>query len=450
MEGAMMQFDLQGTALMESHQTHRPFAPVFERLHEFATCMPSASALIIPRRRLIPPFGYIYRRVTFEQLWRDVETVSAGLQQHGIKPGMRLALMVPFGRDMITLVFALLRTGAVQILIDPALGKGSMLNCLQSVEPDGIIGIGRAQLARWLFRDKFPRCRINISVGVPWPHPTLHDLRQSRVAQFVEASLSDEDPAAIIFTSGSTGAPKGVLYTHGTFHAQVESIQHRYSIDPGGCDLACFPLFGLFNAAMGTTTVIPDMNPARPAAASPSRLIRHIHDLQINQSFASPAIWNNIGRYCERHRKRLPSLRRILAAGAPVAPHILQRMRHAVPQACEMYTPYGATEALPVASISSAEVLRETAVLTGHGKGICVGSRFDGIDWKVIAISDDPIAEMSEVEQLAGGEIGELIVTGPQVTKLYVAPRSANALHKISDGATVWHRRRSNTAGWVR
>src|SRR5204863_8731387 len=73
------------------------------------------------------------------------------------------------------------------------------------------------------------------------------------------------DPAAIIFTSGSTGPAKGVVYEHGMFAAQVAALRDFYHIEPGGSDLPGLPLFALFNTAMGVTTVIPDMDPTRPA-----------------------------------------------------------------------------------------------------------------------------------------------------------------------------------------
>ena len=78
----------------------------------------------------------------------------------------------------------------------------------------------------------------------------------------------------------------------------------------------------------------------------------------------------------------------------------------------DIHTPYGATEALPVASISASERLAETDAQTSEGAGVCVGRKFPGIAWKVIRIVDGPIDGFDEVEELPPGEIGELIVAG--------------------------------------
>ena len=66
----------------------------------------------------------------------------------------------------------------------------------------------------------------------------------------------------------------------------------------------------------------------------------------------------------------------------------------------EMHTPYGATESLPVATIEAREVLGETAAKTAQGAGVCVGRKFDTIDWRVIRISDEPIASIDDAEEL--------------------------------------------------
>jgi olefin beta-lactone synthetase len=111
-----------------------------------------------------------------------------------------------------------------------------------------------------------------------------------------------------------------------------------------------------------------------------------------------------------------------------------------LPAGGDMHTPYGATEALPVASISASEVLGETADRTRDGAGTCVGRRFPGIDWKVIRITDEPIATLADAEELPAGEIGELMVQGEVVTRQYVTRLDANPLHKVADGERTWHR----------
>lgn len=383
-----------------------------------------------------------YHTWTFRELDDDSSRLAAGLQAMGVTPGMRIVLLVRPGFDFISLTFALFKAGAVTVLIDPGMGRKSLIRCLADVEPDGFISIPLGHAVRSLLRGRYPRARFNVTVGRRWfwGGPTIDDLRETRVGAFRPVDVAHDDPAAIIFTTGSTGPPKGVLYQHGNFTKQVDELQAFYRVEPGEVDLPGFPLFALFNCAMGVTTVIPDMDPTRPAKANPRNIVEAIHDWKVTQAFGSPALWNVVGRYCEVEKIPLPTLRRVLSAGAPVPHHVLHRMKSAIHPDGDVHTPYGATESLPVASIAASEVLGETAAQSAQGAGTCVGRRFPGIQWKVIRISDEPIETIDSIEELPNGEIGELIVAGDVVTREYVTRREANREHKIRDGAAIWHR----------
>jgi len=408
---------------------------VATQLASAAKDRPDAVAIVAPRRG-----GY--DTITFRELDHDSNRIARGLQAIGVTPGTRLALLVPPSIDFITLVFALLKSGAVTILIDPGMGKKNLLQCLTDSRPEGFVAIAKGQLVRRLFAKRFPQAKINVTVGRRWltGGVALDKLRRDHSAESFVAPTSADDPAAIIFTTGSTGPPKGVLYRHEMFDAQARLIRDRFGITAGEVDLPGFPLFGLFNCAMGVTTVIPDMDPTRPAEVDPPRILRAMRDWNVTQAFGSPAMWNRISLYCEQHNQQIPTLRRVLSAGAPVPPEVLQRMMACIAESGEMHTPYGATEALPVASISAAEVLGETALLTAQGAGTCVGSRFPEVEWKVIRITDGPIDSLADVQQLPTSEIGELIVCGSVISREYATRVDANRTGKIPDGNDVWHR----------
>jgi len=414
---------------------------VARRLVAQAEARPEATAIVEPLGRGgddRPQYG----QISFQQLDHDSDRIAAGLQEMGVRPGTRLALLVRPGVDFIALVFGLLKSGAVTILIDPGMGRESLIQCLSDAEPEGFVAIPPVHAVRSLLRRRFRGARLNVTVGRRWfwGGTTLARLRDRPWPGTHVADTTAGDPAAIIFTTGSTGPPKGVLFTHGNFEAQVEQIQSRYGIQPGEVDLPGFPMFGLFNCAMGVTAVIPEMDPSRPAQVDPRRIVEAATDWEVTQTFGSPAIWNRVGRYAQQHGVRLPTVRRVLSAGAPVPVDVLRRMRDCIHPQGEMHTPYGATEALPVASISASEVLKETAERTRQGAGVCVGTRFDRVEWRVVDIVDGPIESIDQARDLPTGGIGELIVRGPQVTPRYVTRTETNRLAKISDGEGFWHR----------
>jgi len=418
------------------------------------------------------PLGYdsrgkrIYRSVTFRQLNEDSGRIALGLRAMGVRRGTRLALLVPPGIDFISLDFALLKSGATTILIDPGMGKRNLVGCLAEAEPEGFIAVPRAQAVRAVMRKRFPKANLNVTVGRRWfwGGPTLARLRAIGAsnppcdpADYCDDTAAD-DPAAIIFTTGSTGPPKGVEFSHRNFDSQVEQIRDFYDIRPGETDVPCFPLFGLFNCAMGATAVFPEMDPSRPALVDPRNIIEAVADWRATRAFGSPAVWDRVGKHCQMHGVAMPTVRRVLSAGAPIPAEVLRLMRACIHAEGEVHTPYGATEALPVASISAGEVLglehpkcssQECAIgsasagtgeQTRLGRGVCVGRRFAGVRWRVVKVVDGPITSLDETQELPRGEIGELIVHGPMVTRRYVTRVEANALAKIADGDDIWHR----------
>lgn len=163
--------------------------------------------------------------------------------------------------------------------------------------------------------------------------------------------------------------------------------------------------------------------------------------------FASPALLNRVGTYGSQRGIRLPSLKRVISAGAPVSPRIVERFVSMLPEGAEVHTPYGATEAMPVLSIGSTEILSETGKLSERGSGNCVGYPLSGIDVRIIGIDDHPIEKWSENLILPKGEVGEIVVKGDIVTRRYFGRPGANALAKIHDGHEVWHR--MGDLGWM-
>lgn len=393
------------------------------------------------------PQGYrsgkrVYKTITYRELNEDSDRIAHGLHNMGVSPGMRLALLVRPGIDFVSCVFGALKSGAVMILIDPGMGKNNLLKCLEQAHPEGFIALSTVQALRIFMKRRFPHAKYNLTVGHRWfwGGPNLASLRRGKYPGPFMADTVANDPAAIIFTTGSTGAPKGVLYEHITFESQVKEISTQYGIQAGQIDLPGFPMFGLFNCAMGSTAVIPDMDASHPAQVDPRKILEAVRDWNVTQSFGSPTIWDVVSQWCKKNNQKLESIRMILSAGAPVQEPVLRRVLSILPEGAQIHTPYGATEALPVASISAAEVLSDTAALTREGAGVCVGRRFSGIDWKIIRITEAPIPTLSMAEELPNGEIGELIVTGDQITREYVTCREMNAMSKIRDGEYIWHR----------
>jgi len=404
-----------------------------------AAQQPARTAVKIPRGRTRR--GDIeYLALTFAELEAEAAAWQARLATAGVRRGDRTLVMVRPGLPLIAAVFGLFALGAVPVIIDPGMGLKSFLACVARSRPRALVGIPLAQLISRVARHSFRGVDVRVTASRRLD-ARLTDLKsQISNLKLAVAATATTDLAAVLFTSGSTGAPKGVCYEHGMFEAQVRLVQATYGIEPGEIDLPLLPVFALFNPALGMTTIVPEIDPSRPAAVDPEKIVQAIQQEQVTNSFGSPTLWRKIADHCLARGLALPSLRRVLCAGAPVPASLWADVKSFLPYG-RLHSPYGATEALPVSSISSDEIDLASV------RGACVGRPVAEIEVKIIAIADQPIATLAEARELPPGEIGEIIVSGPVVTKEYDALPAATALAKIKNpklkienSHAVWHR----------
>jgi acyl-CoA synthetase (AMP-forming)/AMP-acid ligase II len=407
-------------------------ANIARHLPLMAVRQPDQPAIKVPRGR--GSDGRIdYLTLSFAQLDAEVDAWVGKLSARGVRKGDRVLVMVRQGLPLIAAAFALFKIGAVPVIIDPGMGRKNFLICVARSKPRVLLGIPFAQVMSRLFRSAFAsvECRVWVSRSA-----TARENLKSEISNFkfqIAESRAD-DLAAILFTSGSTGAPKGVCYEHGMFEAQVRLIRATYEIAAGEIDLPMLPIFALFNPALGMTTVVPELDPSRPAAVDPEKIVRAIQQEKITTSFGSPTLWRKIFDYCLANDVTLPGMRRILCAGAAVPASLWADAARVMPNG-KLHSPYGATEVLPVASVSSSEVELQPAL------GALIGQSLPENRVKVIALHDGPLATLQEIQELPLGEVGEIIVTGPTVTKEYDQLPSETAAAKIrGNNGEIWHR----------
>jgi len=390
-----------------------------------------------------------YSHLTFSQLEREAGRFANGLVNIGITRGTHTILMVKPSLEFFALIFALFKIGAIPVVVDPGMGVQRMVMCLKSTRPRAFIGIPMAHVVRTVFRHQFRTVRAWVTVGRRWfwGGTGLHQLRGADAMEFKPAETLRDDAAAILFTTGSTGPAKGAVYTHGNFDAQLEQIRNHLAFGSDEIDLSTFPLFALFYPALGITAVIPDMDPTRPARVNPKRIIEAVNNQGVTNMFASPALLNRVGRYGRLNGVKLSSLKGVISAGAPVTADNIERFSSLLSDDAEIHTPYGATEAMPIISIKSREILSETRQLSEKGYGICIGRSINNIDIQIIKISDDPIDTWSNDLTVARGEIGEITVKGALVSRMYFENSAADAQAKIKEGDEIRHR--MGDLGWM-
>ncbi|MEZ4473498.1 MAG: fatty acid CoA ligase family protein [bacterium] len=413
-------------------------------LPAMAAARPDAPAIVFPHGR--DAHGKVaYTHYTYAQLDAESDAIARGLAAIGVGRGVRAALMVRPSLEFFALTFGLFKAGVVPVMIDPGIGLKALKTCLAEAAPEAFIGIPAAHVARLVLGWARSSLKIHVTVGrrLFWGGHTLAQVkargRQSDAPAM--APTEADELAAILFTSGSTGVPKGVAYQHRHFVAQVELIRDAYDIRPGEIDLPTFPLFALFDPALGMTTIVPDMDATRPAQVDPARIFEAIRDFGVTNMFGSPALLNTVGRAGEAQGIELPSLRRVISAGAPVTAAVQARFLGMLPAGARIHTPYGATEALPVATVASDELLTEAVrAATDAGAGVLVGRPLPVNDVRIIRIVDGAIEAWTDDLPVPDGTIGEITVVGPTVTESYDHRPASTALAKIRHGEAIRHR----------
>ena len=430
-----------------NHEEERHVVNIASYLKRVAKIAPYKRAVVYPAGR--DNSGRVmYSHLTFLQLDRESDCLAHGMENAGITRGTRTILMVKPGLEFFMIIFALFKAGAVPVVVDPGIGIRRMVECFKEGRPEAFIGISPAHVIRTFYPRFFKTVRVWVTVGRRWFWRgfTLNQMRQVPWKPYVTAKTRGNDTAAILFTTGSTGPAKGVVYTHGNFDAQLRHIKTHLGLSMEEIDLSTFPLFALFWPPLGITSVIPDMDPTKPARVNPKKIIEAIQNQGVTSMFASPALLNRVGDYGKKRNIILPSLKRVISAGAPVSPSIVEKFASMLGENAQIHTPYGATEAVPIISITSNEILTETRKFSEKGYGICIGRPINDLKIRIIKISDDPIQKWSDDLVVEDGEMGEITVAGDLVTRQYFEKPEADAKSKIEDKDSFWHR--MGDVGW--
>jgi olefin beta-lactone synthetase len=351
--------------------------------------------------------------ITYGDLDEQGGRLGEVLARHGVGRGSRVLILVPVSPILYPLLFGVMAIGACAVIVDPTMRRADLRAALQQARVDAVVGVARAHLLRLL--PELWRARPFL-VG---PAPALVgggcgvrlDVAADRLprGQRPLVAVDVEEDALLTFTTGSTGAPKGARRSHRQLNAQGAVIDARYPRRTGDVDLATLPVFATTNLAAGITTVFPSLPAGRVDLddAAADVVWRQIVDEGVTTFGGSPAFVGAVARAGRRRGVIVPRVRAIALGGAPVSPAVCEEVRRAFP-AATVRVVYGATEAEPIASVDSAEVLACQAEHEAGG-GFLVGRPDDAT-----TVWLDPIPGVTDPS------IGEVCVAGEHVLERYV------------------------------
>ncbi len=355
--------------------------------------------------------------ISWAQLHGRVTDFAAALVGAGVRPGDRVALLVPPSIDLTVAVYAVWRAGAVIVVADKGLGLRGMGRALRGARVDHVIGGRQGLLAARAMR--LPGTRVG--VGAP-PGP-VGALPQ----------VSGDMPAAVVFTSGATGPAKGVLYRHRQLRAQVDLVRATYQLTAADKLVAAFAPFALYGPALGIASAVPDADVTKPATLTAAALAQAAEAVGATVVFASPAALRNVlataGELDAAGAGALATVRLVMSAGAPVPVALMRELAEVLPLA-QLHTPYGMTEALPITDVSLGEI-----VAAGAGDGVCVGRPLPGVAVQLSPLNEVGVADGELTAE--PGVSGEVCVRAEHVKDRYDALWMTE---RASSGDPGWHR----------
>ncbi|MCB1258270.1 MAG: AMP-binding protein, partial [Microthrixaceae bacterium] len=418
---------------------------IADQVLEIARTDPGRIAMVHAHHR--PVIGPRYDSYTYGELSRRAESLAEGLRSIGVAEGTLCSFMVPPCFDSLVLGVALWRVGAVTVGIEPhSHGLRRVARCLKKVGPEVFFGTPRAHAGRLAFGWGRDTVHTNVMVArtAPPGMRTLESLIGAPVTEPRPAKVSPEDPTVIAFTTGSTGEPKPTVLRHRNFASLIEKVKKQWGFTEGDevIDMPTFPMFWIIGLSTGGTVVVPPMDFTMhgPGDADPERLIRTIRDCGVESMFASPALLENLANYAASKAMLIPNLKRIVAGGAEIQGPLFAKVKAVLEPGAEMYSDYGATEALPVAEIAGNAVIDETWPLTIQGHGVCAGTPLDGVQIRIIRSEDSVIDRIDDAVEMATGQVGEIIVRSPHISEDYYKAPESTAENKIPGGDVPWHR----------
>jgi olefin beta-lactone synthetase len=384
--------------------------------------------------------GFELLASTFGELDQQINRNRRGLRQLGLKAGERVLFLLPVGLEFLALAFAVMEEGAIPVFVDPGVGIANLKRCFEDAQCTGLIASPKALILKTLTSQYFQHLSFQVIVGER--NSTLtsgyHFLRRQLSSPLPQGEGSDT--AMIAFTSGATGVPKGVVFTHGMLSQQVKLYEEELEVGSGDLNMPLLPIFCLYNAAAGVTSVLPEFNPSKPLTLDPKHVAEVVCRLGVTSATGSPTLWGKVAHYCKQQSYSLTGLQRLFLIGAPVQESTITALNDVLTSG-ECFTPYGATEALPLTVPRGQDRLRHKGTYARTGEeGVFVGKPVAQTVIRVVEKTDSVIAHEHELKDLPSFVIGEIVVAGPQVSPQYFAREEATERAKVKGDHFVWHR----------
>jgi len=354
------------------------------------------------------------RRTTYSQLNDWVDRFSSGLAALGVGRGDRVALLLGNSPEFIVSYYGILRLGAVVVPMNPTYATEEIAYVLGNSKAKAAVAHAMAEPKLSPLRGRLPELKNVIYTGDNEATLTFKSLLQTSPTGHTSISVGEDEMAVILYTSGTTGKPKGTMLSHRNLASNAQSVSEAFEVSSADRMVVVLPLFHIFsmtvclNAFIGkgaTLLLIPKFNP--------EEVVKTIREEKATFFAGVPTMYNYILQLPQATAEDFATVKVCSSGGAPLPVEMLQKFEERFQ--VTIYEGYGLSEAAPVTLFNQ---------LGRKRKPGSVGTDFPNVINKIVD------TEGSEVPR---GELGELVVQGPNVMMGYLDMPEATSM-TLKDG----------------
>jgi long-chain acyl-CoA synthetase len=341
--------------------------------------------------------------LTYAELDERSARLATLLRERGLQPGDRVGVMLPNVPEFPVAYYGVLRAGGVVVPMNVLLKRREIAFYLEDS--------GAALLLAWHgFCDEARNGAADAGVELIEVEPEgFAELLAAQEPAEGMAETAEGDTAVILYTSGTTGKPKGAELTHFNLSRNADIASRTTCvISEGDIVLGTLPLFHSFgqtvsmNASLrvgATLTLVPRFDPGEALATMARDRVTHFYGV--------PTMYGALLHHPGREEFDTSALRTCITGGASMPVEVLRGFEEAF--GCVVLEGYGLSETSPVASSSHPGMERKPG---------SIGTPLEEVEMRVVDEDDNEVAQ---------GEVGEIVIRGHNVMKGYWQQPEATA-----------------------
>ncbi len=339
--------------------------------------------------------------LTFAELHQKSDSLAWGLKKAGLQPGQVCVLMMPNSIEWVLCYYALAKLGAVVLPVNFLYRTSELQHIFSDSGAVGFIGHADHMQDAGAVLAAMPGIGLRITAGGEAEDCQALEAFMSDQGEFPIHPADDDDTWAIIYTSGTTGLPKGAMLTHHNLASNAQIISDMRQNQPEDILLGVLPLFHIYGQTSSlNASIYLGITLKLWVHFDPDQTFQAIQELDSTILIAVPTIFTRLAEMASQNPPKRSSLRFCISGGASLPVEVLRNFEQAYDTT--IYEGYGLTECSPVC------VENPFGQTTKPGS---IGRPIPGFEARIVDYQDN---------QVASGEVGELLIKGPGVMKGYL------------------------------